>query len=87
MYWRLPEETPAMIILLVLGGCSVLFRPIIAFILWEAVLILGGSKQIMIGDDHCGSSRDSAPFGQLSNVSCQSLAVFELKIRKGNTTR
>ena len=49
LYLILPEETPVMPILLVVGGAfSVLFLPIIAFIVWKSLLILYGSKQIVI---------------------------------------
>lgn len=70
LYLILPEETPVMPILLVVGGAfSVLFLPIIAFIVWKSLLILYGSKQIVIDGR---SLRVITRFGPIwSTVKCQ----------------
>ncbi len=70
LYLMLPEETPVMTILVVVGGgFSVLFLPMIAFILWKSLLILYGSKQIVIDGR---TLRVITRFGPIwSTVNCQ----------------
>ena len=70
LYLMLPEETPNMTILLFVGGFfAVSFFPIIAFVLWKSLLILFGSKQIVIDER---SLRVITRFGPIrSTVKCQ----------------
>ena len=70
LYLILPEETASMTILLFVGGFfAVSFLPIIAFVLWKSLLILFGSKQIVIDER---SLRVITRFGPIwSTVKCQ----------------